>query len=318
MVIAIIGVLIALLLPAVQAAREAARRMQCTNHQKQIVLGLHNYHDVQQTFPPDCIARDVSFRVVLLDFIEQTGLRDISSAGGWSEEEQKFAVPVYTCPSCSQKKQTVGNAAALAKGLAAGHYFGISGATGGQESDTDTNLFPYLYKFDTTSMKAGKGLAADNGVIRRQRGVTFAEITDGTSNTLAVGEIAWDLYRGYHCWSLANDANGQMLYTTKTIGRKWKFNLYKTLTGDGTDTSDANNIITDYSLKTDGDSALTEADFTKIGNSAHSYGPFGSQHPGGLNVGLCDGSIRFVTDTIADQIRVDYASCNDGRTASLP
>jgi type II secretory pathway pseudopilin PulG len=117
-VIAIIGVLIALLLPAVQAARNAARRMQCTNNQKQIVLGLHNYHDTHQVFPPDNIARDVNFRVPLLDFIEQTGLRAVASADAWTETEQKIAVPVYICPSSSQRKQTIGNPAALAKGLA--------------------------------------------------------------------------------------------------------------------------------------------------------------------------------------------------------
>jgi hypothetical protein len=203
-------------------------------------------------------------------------------------------------------------------GLAAAHYFGIAGAIGGQESETDTNLFQYAYKINGTSMKSGKGLAADNGVIRRFRGVTFAEITDGTSNTFTIGEISWENYRGYHCWSLSSDGNGQMLYSTKSIGRKWKFNIQRTMNGDGTDTTDPKNIITDSSLKADGDPGIVDVDFAKIGNSSHSYGPFGSNHSGGLIMGLADGSIRFVSETITDQIRVDYASCDDGRTASLP
>jgi type II secretory pathway pseudopilin PulG len=311
-VIAIIGVLIALLLPAVQAAREAARRMKCSNNQKQIVLGLHNYHDVHQVFPPDNMGQ--SFRVPLLDFIEQTGVRaQITTDHGVGDTNAYFTVPVYLCPSNSQTKATIGNPT-YSVGRAISHYFGIAGAAGGQESDTDTNLFPYEYK----SMKKDKGLAADNGVMRRFRGITFAEVIDGMSNTFAVSEISWDNYKGFHPWYLGSDGNGAMLYSTKSVSRRWKFNTFKTITGDGTDTSDSNNIINDYSLKTDNDPEVYERDFLKIGSPAHSYGPFGSNHPGGLNVGLCDGSIRFVSETIADQIRVDYASCNDSRVATLP
>ncbi|MDR1268981.1 MAG: DUF1559 domain-containing protein, partial [Planctomycetaceae bacterium] len=322
-VIAIIGVLIALLLPAVQAAREAARRMKCSNNQKQLVLGLHNYHDVHQNFPPDNMGQ--SFRVPLLDFIEQSGVRSqITTDHGVGEAEQYFTVPVYLCPSNSQTKATIGNPT-FSVGRAISHYFGIAGATGGQESETDTNLFSYEYK----KMKNGKGLAADNGVMRRFRGVTLAEVIDGTSNTFAVSEISWDNYKGFHPWYMGSDGNGAMLYSTKSVSRKWKFNTFKTITGDGTDTSDSNNIINDYSLKNDNsvtaanpaggtDPEIETQDFPKIGSPGHSYGPFGSNHPGGLIIGLCDGSIRFVGDTIADQSRVDYASCDDGRTASLP
>src|SRR6476469_182788 len=80
-VIAIIGVLVALLLPAVQAAREAARRMQCSNHLKQIGLALQNYHDTFGSLPPAYLADSQgkpihSWRVLILPFLENTTLYD--------------------------------------------------------------------------------------------------------------------------------------------------------------------------------------------------------------------------------------------------
>src|SRR5207249_4295371 len=79
--ICVIGILVALLLPAVQAAREAARRMQSQNNLKQIVLALHNYHDTFQTFPPGVVTDAAgnplySGRVLLLPFMEPTALSD--------------------------------------------------------------------------------------------------------------------------------------------------------------------------------------------------------------------------------------------------
>src|SRR5262245_26059213 len=88
-VIAIIGVLVALLLPAVQTARESARRMQCINHVKQWTLGLHNYHDVNQSFPA---AAKSNLRHVwvysMWPYIEQQGLYSL-----YKQEEQFYLPP---------------------------------------------------------------------------------------------------------------------------------------------------------------------------------------------------------------------------------
>jgi hypothetical protein len=87
-VIAIIGILIALLLPAVQAAREAVHRMQCTNHLKQLSLACHMYHDAHNCLPPYClkIGSDVqegaNWLVMILPFIEQQGLFEMIQTGG--------------------------------------------------------------------------------------------------------------------------------------------------------------------------------------------------------------------------------------------
>src|SRR6188768_2081419 len=78
-VIAVIGILVALLLPAVQAAREAARRMQCSNHLKQWSLALHNYHDTYKSFPSTggfFASHGWGFMPMMLPHIEQAGMAD--------------------------------------------------------------------------------------------------------------------------------------------------------------------------------------------------------------------------------------------------
>jgi hypothetical protein len=103
------GVLVALLLPAVQAAREAARRMQCQNNLKQVALAMHNYHDVYKSFPPaytvDADGNKLhSWRTLLLPFLEQAPLYDqIDLNKPWDAPENQHiadtSVPVYACPS---------------------------------------------------------------------------------------------------------------------------------------------------------------------------------------------------------------------------
>ena len=131
-VIAIIGILIALLLPAVQAAREAARRAQCSNNLKQIGLGLHNYHDVNRTFPFAFMVDDTTLNVQvwgtrILPYIEQNALYqnyhntvpsfNEATALGFSQPEVNDNLAVirtelnaFVCPSTPQSDRTYNGA----------------------------------------------------------------------------------------------------------------------------------------------------------------------------------------------------------------
>jgi len=203
-----IGVGTALLLPAVQAAREAARRMQCMNNIKQIVLALHNYHDAQGALPPlytvDANGKPLhSWRVLLLPYLEQTALyQQIRLNEPWdsphNSQFHNFVVPTYLCPSSPQRGGT--------------SYVAIAG-----------EVF-------VPAKEAG-----------RATGIGFQHITDGTSNTLAIVEV-----RDTFNWM-----------------------------------APMGNITLDELVQ----------DF-------HRGGRVGSNHTGGMNVGLCDGSVRFITETI--------------------
>jgi prepilin-type N-terminal cleavage/methylation domain-containing protein/prepilin-type processing-associated H-X9-DG protein len=196
-VIAIIAVLIALLLPAVQAAREAARRMQCVNNLKQIGLGMHNYHSVNDSFPPGAfLARnadlttrnngDFSAQFRMLGFMEQQALYN---AGNFNlacyndnygdvanSTVTKTRLALFLCPSCPPPSWNLTGAGYTA--VAPGNtYFASLGSTiefaGNQTKGPPNGMFQYN---------------ANGGSI----GVR--DVTDGTSNTIAFGE--WKIGSG--------------------------------------------------------------------------------------------------------------------------
>lgn len=265
-VIAIIGVLIALLLPAVQQAREAARRMQCSNNLKQIGLGLHNYHDTHNTLPPlvvnpaaDPDDGDTSnpsgtdeveswgWSAFLLPFIEQGALYDSAGIGEGRLLEAELddaintVLPAFRCPS--DTGAAVGDAAQrLLKG--AGSNYGV-----------------YNHSRSGRFRQADGGA---DGAFYQNHGKKFRDITDGLSNTLAVGESASKL-------------NGQTMCLKSWAGCQ--------LGQDG-------NCLDEVGLS--GRWPINDSS----GTIDQKCEAMSSLHPGGGQVLLFDGSCRFLSENI--------------------
>ncbi|HEY7310704.1 MAG TPA: DUF1559 domain-containing protein [Gemmataceae bacterium] len=181
-VIAIIGVLIGLLLPAVQKVRESASRLKCKNNLKQIGLALHGYHDRNNGFPPGYFSNvnpDNSdagpgwgWAAFLLDDLEQTNLKrqirfDLQISDPANTAARTMPLSVFVCPS----EMRIGTFTVVDAGgnalcdVARGNYVGMNGVLG-VSSDAGDN----------------------NGAFLRNRAMRIADISDGLSNTLFVGE----------------------------------------------------------------------------------------------------------------------------------
>ena len=211
-VIAIIAVLIALLLPAVQQAREAARRSQCMNNLKQIGLALHNYHDTHLAFPPGWIganpvtrAHDVNgpngfgWGTMVLPYLEQNNLYDqfdfrssiIDDTLGTPTNLSLITtrLPVFECPSDSHSGEWMiepeGGGTPIAT-LAAANYVGLFGFQYvGPLPDGDDHRDLHVCE----ELAPGQQCTGD-GVFYHNSRVNIGQITDGTSNTIMVGERA--------------------------------------------------------------------------------------------------------------------------------
>jgi prepilin-type N-terminal cleavage/methylation domain-containing protein/prepilin-type processing-associated H-X9-DG protein len=277
-VIAIIGILIGLLLPAVQKVREAANRMKCQNNMRQVTLALHNYHDAMGSFPfgtIDTIKADpgwdqqrYTWMQVVLPYIEQAAMgRQIDAwlkAGGGPCLYGSSGVPgheipisILMCPSDPANPKTT--------------------AFGGSEQGAHGNyaLCAGSTSFNTATLTPGDGTTL-NGIFFSRSKTRITDIADGTSNTLAASEIivvpdalAHDVRGRY--WNNANQ--GSVLFAT----------LYPPNTAVPDRLQWCSNQLTQ---------APCTATTTDIVLSARSY------HTGGVNAGMADGSVRFVPDSV--------------------
>ena len=198
-VIAIIAILIALLLPAVQQAREAARRSQCKNNLKQIVLAMHNYHDVAGQFPisvnwsqQDNFRGAFSDKVMLLPYLDQKPNYDNTNfnaspfdIGGWegggsnpNRIVQSLRLPVFNCPSAAQEEYGgAGNFTyAINHGTSHKTHVGGSAQMCGNGQHNGVASF------------CGAGV----GWMRSDPPVMMRSVTDGTSNTAAYSEFVME------------------------------------------------------------------------------------------------------------------------------
>ena len=205
-VIAIIAVLIALLLPAVQQAREAARRSTCKNNLKQLGLGLHNYHETYNAFPPGYIdlrgAGTVAdnhghwaWSAFLLPQIDQSALFNNLNVGGvrpttaitTNRIEMQSRLPGFRCPSDTGKGlhdaaldpgYAIVDTAAANTGLSMTNYVVVNGHASVRQRPATNPV---------------DGTTGASGAFYRDSFVGFRDLTDGSSNTVLIGERAWML-----------------------------------------------------------------------------------------------------------------------------
>jgi prepilin-type N-terminal cleavage/methylation domain-containing protein/prepilin-type processing-associated H-X9-DG protein len=307
-VITIIGILIALLLPAVQAAREAARRMQCQNNLKQIGLALMNYEAAYQGYPPGGMSVGGGFGsswwVRILGYAEQSNVSDRYkySEGGWLAHpslsglsnfrllnNQKF--PFMYCPSSTLPQVVPSNVAGVF--FQGNTYAGIEGAADGNT----TNI--YSAKYVTTGYV--QSWVSTGGVLIAERSVPIAEITDGTSNTIVVGEqsdwlapIVSAAGVGGQCDTgdcRSDCGHGFMMGTAPQALDSRQFNLTA--------------VLYPINWKT--------ATSTGVAGNCGSNTPIQSVHPGVANVLFADGSVQVLSETLDITVLRNLATRNDGR-----
>ena len=309
-VVAIIGILIALLLPAIQAAREAARRVHCSNNLKQIGLAMHGYHDVHKTFPPGTIwnrsvlqwvsaSHRTNWGIALLPHLEQGGLYD-----QYDQEADNTAlvnapvvaafVPTYACPSDmfgagDLGMPTWGIADYRGRRFHYGSYRGMAGRTDIQYfSASDRGIWNH-YRGPENLPSHWKGVFH---VItpRLRQCERFRDIRDGTSNTIAIGER----HRA------VEEISGSPDYSTY-----WAY-------GSG----NLNSNAFPYS------DVLNSVPFSDCVNRAIHHKMcqwgWGSYHPNMINWLMCDGAVRSLSISMDMDLFCDLSTVAGGESASLP
>ena len=282
-VIAIIGVLVGLLLPAVQQAREAARRMQCSNHLKQLGLAIHNYESAFKCFPPGQIRinypasprfRGWSFYVLLLPQFEQAPLyaqwNFTDPLANADEGRTALVLPVLLCPSDPIPDNPVSSGS---------RRYGVTsyGGNGGTQTHPPSAM-------------TGDGIFVASGPASPSfPRVRIGDVTDGTSSTLLFGERN-HIDRNYDTFAAADwaiEPMGQWGWWAPSGGQ---FGL--------SDVTMGTFAPINYRVPKDQASAgIDEATFGATWDAMR-VTSFGSQHSGGAQFGLVDGSVRFVGETI--------------------
>jgi len=318
-VIAIIGVLVGLLLPAVQSTRESARRNSCSNNLKQLGLGLHNHHAARRMFPPG-FARvygsgtsqnpvgsfgnedyqgNWAWGAFILPFVEMDAVfqrinvtgTDCASAmaNATSMAAMGTPVPTFRCPSDYTR----------ATGLPAGvSDIGFYGPTGSIIS-TRSALANYVAANNSTDI-----MRDGNGIFFMDSKTTAARIQDGLSKTLALGERVYILNNGATGTDPGNGQNfppairpqAGCVYCVRGSRQQSSWGIRDSLASGGNGINEPSMLI-----------AYSESVAARI---------FSSYHRGGALFTFADGSVRFLSDSTGLAILRDLISIADGRSTT--
>ncbi len=288
-VIAIIAILIALLLPAVQQAREAARRTQCRNNLKQMGVAIHNYHDAHKTFPPGwvipqyelCTGGEVtssnhryvayspSWGVYLLPYIDQTAI--------YNAQVFNATLGCWTGSSF-----VTGNYSGLSRAPSSSNYLGTVLQAYACPSDTQFGKGVSIRGYGRSSYVANRGntnvygqssqMTPSPGVFYTNSKTRIRDITDGTSNTFAIGEVS------------------DLQFTNVDSSSVWESG--GVWGGLGIHKTDDLVARTTYATRPINRSSAGLAPSTNDSDG------FGSMHEGGCHFLLCDGAVRFVSENV--------------------
>jgi prepilin-type N-terminal cleavage/methylation domain-containing protein len=290
-VITIIGILIALLLPAIQAAREAARRMQCSNNLKQLMLAVHGYHEAHNTIPPASIWGGVKgdpehsdttgWEMLILSFTEQGGLDSLRAGLGSGSLYGKVdgcpRVEAFLCPSNPNPLQR-GPGTPGTKWFVS-HYFASIG----------------VWQNSTWSTKACNGFfPAENAPH------DFASVQDGLSNTLAIGEVG-----------VETDTSACACYQAWGGGFIVGYGRYMASGAVYSTAAGYNSVISGNTNAINGNRGECVNPSDVFGGGPNQF-YYGSLHPGGSNFGLGDGSVNFFIDSTDAKILWAMATRNGG------
>ena len=294
-VIAIIAILVALLLPAVQQAREAARRSQCKGHLKQIGLALHNYHDSYSVLPFGYMTHGTGWSAMILPQLDQTPLYDTlvfteSGLGDWdiagpNQTACTTVLPVFQCPTNPYLNPHASNPK-MPNRVPSAYVGSVSGTVG---------LVPWAPSALTPDILFAQ--VQNDGIFYRNSSTRMRDVTDGTSNTIFAGEAP---------------TNVGLIKNSQEIDH-WYIGAWQ-VDGDYLPPPSILEETAEFVCST-GIPLNAHLDDTISGHEWEAA--FGSYHPGGAHLLLGDGAVKFLNENL-DRSVFSALGTRDGEEITPP